>query len=98
MNTENENAIIQSDGEIHNWFGLSYASHLVLPRSVLQSMPLEWQEKFVEMIKEISKELEVEDMPEYRVNAIDSTTKKFLKDHYAQYERGRRRIERKSKG
>ncbi|EFC79182.1 hypothetical protein FrEUN1fDRAFT_7713, partial [Parafrankia sp. EUN1f] len=32
---------------IHTWFGLSYSNYLVLPRSLLQSMPDRWQEPFV---------------------------------------------------
>lgn len=35
---------------VHTAFGLTYANYLVLPRAVLQSMPLEWQEKFVKLL------------------------------------------------
>jgi len=37
---------------IHEAFGLSYASYLVIPRLVLQSMPEDWQVRFVAMIDE----------------------------------------------
>lgn len=37
---------------IHDWFGLTYASYLVLPRSVMQSMPAEWQETMVKLLDE----------------------------------------------
>ena len=37
---------------VHRWFGLTYANYLVLPRAVLQSMPAEWQEKFVKLLEE----------------------------------------------
>lgn len=37
---------------VHEFFGLTYASYLVVPRSVLQSMPPEWQEKLVSLLKE----------------------------------------------
>lgn len=30
-----------------DWFGLSYASWLVVPRIALQSMPEKWQNKFL---------------------------------------------------
>jgi len=39
--------------DIHTWFSLSYASYLVIPRSVLQSMSEEWQYKFVELLDEL---------------------------------------------
>lgn len=76
---------------IHSWFGLSYASYLVLPRSVLQSMPDEWQVKFVELVEQISDTLECDDLPNYRVNAVDDKNK-FTIDPYKNYERGRRVI------
>lgn len=37
---------------IHGWFGLSYASWLCLPRTLLQSMPVEWQSRFVALLRE----------------------------------------------
>jgi hypothetical protein len=30
---------------IHNWFELTYAQYLTIPRSILQSMPVEWQRR-----------------------------------------------------
>lgn len=46
--------IIDTDDEpIHGFFGLSYCSHLVLPRVLLQSMPAEWQRKLVVLIAEM---------------------------------------------
>lgn len=38
---------------IHTWFSLTYANYLVLPRSVLQSMPDEWQQRFVGTLNEL---------------------------------------------
>lgn len=38
---------------IHKHFGLSYTNYLVLPRTLLQSMPDEWQTKFVGLLKEM---------------------------------------------
>jgi hypothetical protein len=37
---------------IHHFFGLSYCSYLVLPRVLLQSMPDEWQARFVAVMRE----------------------------------------------
>jgi hypothetical protein len=36
---------------IHCHFGLSYANYLVLPRTLLQSMPDEWQTQFVTLLE-----------------------------------------------
>ena len=43
---------------IHEFFGLSYANYLTIPRCVLQSMPIEWQERFCEMLNEINECIE----------------------------------------
>jgi hypothetical protein len=44
---------IEADAPVHEAFGLTYASYLVLPRSVLQHMPLEWQRRFLAMLDEL---------------------------------------------
>ena len=38
---------------IHGFFGLTYASYLVLPRVLLQSMPDEWQTAFVRLVEQL---------------------------------------------
>lgn len=38
--------------DIHAYFSLSYASWLCLPRTLLQSIPAEWQEQLVELLRE----------------------------------------------
>lgn len=42
----------RTDGPVHLWFSLSYCSYAVQPRSVLQSMPVGWQERFVALMNE----------------------------------------------
>ncbi len=46
----------RGDGAIHDWFGLTYSNYLVLPRSLLQAMPHEWQERFVACLDELREE------------------------------------------
>lgn len=41
------------DQDVHNWFELSYASYLVLPRSLMQAMPADWQHRFVELLEDM---------------------------------------------
>jgi hypothetical protein len=45
-------------GESWNWFGLSYASWLVISRLQLQSMPVKWQKKFFNMVQEMEETVE----------------------------------------
>lgn len=42
-----------SDGPVWRAFGLTYASYAVFPRRALQSMPRDWQERFVAMVNEM---------------------------------------------
>lgn len=41
---------------VHTWFGLSYSNYAVLPRTLLQSMPDEWQKRFVALLEELHTE------------------------------------------
>lgn len=41
------------DGPIHSWFGLTYSNYLVLHRTMMQSMPVEWQERAVALFTEL---------------------------------------------
>ena len=40
------------NGPIHEWFNLTYAGFLILPRVMLQEMPTKWQARFVALLKE----------------------------------------------
>ncbi len=83
---------------IHEYFGLTYGNYLVLPRSILQSMPDEWQWEFVKMMNELTDRFGYEWEPKggYTVLALDEN-KKFTSDSYSNYERGRRKIPEKGK-
>jgi len=70
--------------QVHNWFGLSYASYLVLPRAILQHMPDEWQTRLVQLLGEL------EDVVDFNDNdAVNLRDKKgkFIKDPLSQYRR-----------
>jgi len=47
-----EKVFQNNEQHIHAWFGLTYASYLVLPRSLLEAMPGTWQIRFIEAMKE----------------------------------------------
>lgn len=81
---------------IHEWFSLSYAQYLTIPRTVLQSMPDEWQEKLVKLLNEL------DDMSDWRPKrghywvTLRDENGRFLSienDPLMDYERGRRRIQ-----
>ncbi|MEU5322944.1 hypothetical protein AB0G67_40270 [Streptomyces sp. NPDC021056] len=42
-----------TNGPIHTWFGLSYSNYQVLHRTLMQSMPIEWQERMVACLEEL---------------------------------------------
>lgn len=65
--------------DIHTWFNLTYANYLVLPRSVLQSMPAEWQERFTAALGELDDAYGHLDWPAYNVRALKRPTE-FIAD------------------
>lgn len=83
---------------IHGWFELSYAQYLTIPRSVLQSMPVEWQQLFVELLRSLDNTIKWR--PEegrYRVRLYSLTENgewgREIDDPLMDYERGRRRVD-----
>lgn len=87
----NEQAFIDPE-PIHNWFELTYAQYLTIPRSVLQSMPAEWQARFVKCLEELDETIDWR--PEngrYWVRLKDENGK-FVFDPLMDYQRGRRMI------
>lgn len=46
------------DGPVHGWFELTRAQYLTVPRSVLQEMPLAWQERFAACLEELDREFD----------------------------------------
>lgn len=42
----------RTSGPVHTWFSLSYANFAVWHRAHMQSMPLEWQQRFVDLAEE----------------------------------------------
>lgn len=46
-----------SDGPVWQGFGLTRAAYAVFPRRCLQSMPVEWQERFMALVREMHERL-----------------------------------------
>lgn len=51
--------------DIHTWFSLSYCNYLVLHRTLLQSMPREWQVRFTAMLEELDAAFDHVERPAY---------------------------------
>jgi hypothetical protein len=85
---------------IHSYFELTYAQYLVTPRSLLQSMSSEWQQKFVILMRELdnsfSEEYQLPKGLEYTVILKDEKGKihSICEDTCHIYDRGRRIIPR----
>ena len=47
-----EERYLRRDSHINKAFNLTYASWLILPRTLLMDMPTQWQEKFVKLLDE----------------------------------------------
>lgn len=78
---------------VHDYFGLTYCSYIVLPRTVLQSMPEDWQDKFISLMEEMDGRTGWrQQLPgEYNVT-MRTDDGKFSIDPFLDYERGRRKI------
>jgi hypothetical protein len=87
---------IMGEGAIHRYFELSYAQYLTIPRTVLQSMPLDWQESFVSKLEEIEEYFPgwLRDGECYFVELHHGCNEDdpVIPDRLADYERGRRRL------
>jgi len=44
--------------QLHQWFELSYAQYLTIPRSVMQEMPYDWRFKMAALLEELDETLE----------------------------------------
>lgn len=77
---------------MHGWFGLSYANYLVLERSLLQSMPVDWQWRLFGLLEELEERFAgLERAAGFKVRATDCAGHK-IKDPVPHYDRGRTRI------
>jgi hypothetical protein len=64
---------------VHGWFELSYASYLVLQRSLMEAMPVRWQLRFVRLMDEVKLEFDTRKIhSDFRVIAMDGN--RFVQD------------------
>ncbi len=73
--------------EIHNWFELTYSSYAVIPRLLLDDLPEEMQQKFLEVMGFIEKHYNNETwISNYMVRGRAGG--KFVTDPLRDYRRG----------
>lgn len=76
---------------IHSWFGLTYSAYLVIQRTALQTMPVDWQRRFVALLDEMSEVIDTDKLPsKFHVRAVGPDGK-FVSDPFRDYQRGRAR-------
>jgi hypothetical protein len=68
-----------------DWFGLSYSSYLVLPRTLLCGMPKEWQEKMVELLDEMRETYDSNKIEDGYYVILRNEKGRFKKDKLANY-------------
>jgi len=72
-------------GDSWEYFGLSYAHWLVLPRLMLQSMPVKWQKKFFAMVSEMYERLEQPYPKDVELVVSMKRHNKFVKNDLPEY-------------
>jgi hypothetical protein len=74
------------DSHVHTWFGLTYSSYLVIPRSLLQAMPPEWQANFVRLLREMRVAVEfMQPIDDNYTVSLRDVRGRFVKDPLAEY-------------
>jgi hypothetical protein len=59
------------NGPVHKHFGLTYAEYMVLPRVMLHSMPLDWQERFVAILREYHEHFAAVGIPDFHIQTVE---------------------------
>jgi hypothetical protein len=81
---------------IHGYFELSYAQYLTVPRTALQSMPEEWQTRFVACLRELDESFDWRPREGYQFWVQMRGAGHFVKlvkhEPFMDYKRGRRRV------
>jgi len=81
---------------IHGYFELTYAQYLTIPRTALQSMPADWQRRFVACLRELDESFDWKPRHGNQFWILMRGAGHFIKlaDHepFMDYQRGRRRV------
>lgn len=83
--------IVEND-HIHQWFELSYAQYLTVPRSVMQSMPAAWQRKMVMLLEEMEETIDWRPKEGCYWVKLKDGKGRYVADPLQDYQRGRRNV------
>lgn len=81
-----------SSEPIHAHFELTYAQYIVIPRTALQSMPTEWQAKFVGLLEQLDRAIDWRPAAGCYWVSVKDKRGRYIRDPLADYERGRRQL------
>lgn len=82
------NHVVEAGGNepVHLHFGLSYASYFVWQRSLMQAMPLAWQQRFVQLATEFDDATRhLKDRPDSFMVRARNDQQRFISDPYGAY-------------
>lgn len=68
-----EESYQRTSGPVHAKFGLTYANFLVIHRAQLQSMPVDWQQQFVDLLEDLHAAYPDLDVPDFEVKTVRDT-------------------------
>lgn len=83
--------IWDKDGKFLYWANAKYSNYLLIQRSLLQSMPLEWQEKLIELLKDMERHFGRKSNGQFVVLRMGKE-RKYVPDPLADYDNGARII------
>lgn len=67
-----------TDGPVHTWFSLAYTNYQVMPRTLMQSMPIEWQERMVACLEELREAYQ--HIPQAEVYSVQAATEHIVRE------------------
>lgn len=73
------------NGPMWNWFGLSYSSYLVLPRTLMCGMPGEWQTRMAALLNEMREIYDCDQINDNYTVTLKGARNRFTSDPLADY-------------
>lgn len=69
----------------HAWFGLTYSHYLVIPRSILEAMPLDWQNSMIALLDEARDKLDTDKIQDRYSVQLRGSDVNYVPDPFANY-------------
>ena len=70
---------------VHDRFGLTYGNYMVLHRSIMEAMPVGWQDRWVALVDEFWDEFDDHVVPQEFEVHVRGEKGRFLSDPFAPY-------------